>query len=105
MISDFELQLNHIKNSNLEYNNNLNKSNLMNSKNNIILEELKKNYIQDFKKENAQYFNDMNLKMENKNEAIFKLLEQHDIAIKDLNTKIEKIKNNFEIDNKKNLII
>jgi len=101
IISDFELQLNNIKNLNSDFGDNINKSNINNSRNNMLFEEVKKNYMQELKKENEKYFNDINLKIDSKNEEIFKLFEQYDVAINNLNTKMEKIKNNFEIDNKK----
>ena len=72
-----------------------------NEKNNEYIEGLIRNYFQDFKKENENNINELNSKLDNKNEEIFKYFEKYDNTIKNLNTKIEKINNNLEIDNKK----
>ena len=72
-----------------------------NEKNNEYIEGLIRNYFQDFKKENENNINELNSKLDNKNEEIFKYFEKYDNTIKNLNTKIEKINHNFEIDNTK----
>ena len=104
-ISDLELKLDNINIKNTEYpNNNINRSNIATPNtdvNNKNIEDIINNYLQDFKKENEKHLNELISKIDEKNEMIFKLFEEHNVAIKNMNTKIEKIKNNLEIDNKK----
>ena len=54
-----------------------------------------------FDLENNKYFQELNQKYDSKNEQIFKLFEEHNILINNLNLKLEKIKNNIELESKK----
>ena len=104
-IDDFELKLNEINAKNIgdEHmsikNSNLASSN--NEKNNQIIEEIIQKKFDDLNLENNKYFKDLLVKYDSKNEQIFKLFEEHNIIINNLNLKLEKIKNNIESDNKK----
>ena len=104
-IDDFELKLNEINAKNIDNehmsikNSNLASSN--NEKNNQIIEELVQKKFDDLNLENNKYFKDLLVKYDSKNEQIFKLFEEHNIIINNLNLKLEKIKNNIESDNKK----
>ena len=66
-----------------------------------MLEKLVQKKLNELNLENNKYFQELNLKNNSKNEQIFKLLEEHDIIINNLSNKIEKIKDNFELENKK----
>ena len=104
-IEDFELQLNELKVKNLDNehmnikNSNLHSSN--NEKNNQMIEEIVQKKLEELNLENNKYFQDLANKYNSKNEQIFKLFEEHNIIINNLNLKLEKIKNNIESDNKK----
>lgn len=74
-----------------------------NEENKKNIEELIEKYFQEYKQENNNKFKELDLKIDSKNEEIFKFLEEYNTTINNLNTKMEKIKVNFEIDNKKKL--
>ena len=104
-IDDFESKLNEIKIKNIDNelmsikNSNLHSSN--NEKNNQMIEELVQKKFEELNLDNNKYFQELALKYDSKNEQIFKLFEEHNIIINNLNLKLEKIKNNIESDNKK----
>jgi hypothetical protein len=77
-----------IKNSNLASSNN--------EKNNQIIEELVQKKFDDLNLENNKYFKDLLVKYDSKNEQIFKLFEEHNIIINNLNLKLYKKNNNFK---------
>jgi len=94
-INDFELKLNEFKiknidNKNLNVNNNTSIIAPNEQNNNKMIEDLVQKKLEE-----------LNLKYDSKNEQIFKLFEEHNILINNLNLKLEKIKNNIETDNKK----
>ena len=101
--------MNNLQNQNSGINNissNNNRSNIMpinKEENKKAIEEIVEKYFQEFKQENNNKFNELDLKMDSKNEEIFKLLEQYSTTINNLNTKMEKIKVDFETENKKKL--
>ena len=104
-INDFELKLNElkIKKSDNEVLN-INNNNILlptSNKNDKTIEEIINKKFEEFNFDNNKHFQELNLKYDSKNEQIFKLFEEHNIIINNLNLKIEKIKNNIELDNKK----
>ena len=105
-INDFELKLNEFKiknidNKNLNVNNNTSIIAPNEQNNNKMIEDLVQKKLEELNFENKKYFQELNLKYDSKNEQIFKLFEEHNILINNLNLKLEKIKNNIETDNKK----
>ena len=106
-INNFELKLNKFKiknidNKNLNVNNNSTSIIVPNEQNNNkMIEDLVQKKLEELNFENKKYFQELNLKYNSKNEKIFKLFEEHNILINNLNLKLEKIKNNIETDNKK----
>ena len=66
-----------------------------------MIEDLVQKKLEELNFENKKYLQELNLKYDSKNEQIFKLFEEHNILINNLNLKLEKIKNNIETDNKK----
>ena len=105
-INDFELKLNEFKiknidNRNLSVNNNTSIIVPNEQNNNKMIEDLIQNKLEELNFENKKYLQELNLKYDSKNEQIFKLFEEHNILINNLNLKLEKIKNNIETDNKK----
>ena len=106
-INNFELKLNKFKiknidNKNLNVNNNSTSIIVPNEQNNNkMIEDLVQKKLEELNFENKKYFQELNLKYDSKNEQIFKLFEEHNILINNLNLKLEKIKNNIETDNKK----
>ena len=105
-INDFELKLNEFKiknidNKNLNVNNNTSIIAPNEQNNNKMIEDLVQKKLEELNFENKKYLQELNLKYDSKNEQIFKLFEEHNILINNLNLKLEKIKNNIETDNKK----
>ena len=102
-INEIELKLNDLKVKNIDNEEmSIKKSNIILTNNNDqMLEKLVQKKLNELNLENNKYFQELNLKNNSKNEQIFKLLEEHDIIINNLSNKIEKIKDNFELENKK----
>jgi hypothetical protein len=104
-INDFELKLNEIKIKNIDNKNlSVNKTSIIiptEQKDNKIIDDLVQKKLEELNFENNKYLQELNLKYDSKNEQIFKLFEEHNILINNLNLKLEKIKNNIEMDNKK----
>ena len=104
-IDDFESKLNEIKIKNIDNehmtikNSSLHSSH--NEKNNQMIEELIQKKFDELNLDKNKYFQELAIKYDSKNEQIFKLFEEHNIIINNLNLKLEKIKNNIESDNKK----
>jgi len=104
-INDFELKLNEIKIKNIDNKNlSVNKTSIIiptEQKDNKMIDDLVQKKLEEINFENNKYLQELNLKYDSKNEQIFKLFEEHNILINNLNLKLEKIKNNIETDNKK----
>ena len=102
-INEIELKLNDLKVKNIDNEEmSIKKSSIILTNNNDqMLEKLVQKKLNELNLENNKYFQELNLKNNSKNEQIFKLLEEHDIIINNLSNKIEKIKDNFELENKK----
>ena len=66
-----------------------------------MIEDLVQKKFEELNLDNNKYFQELAIKYDSKNEQIFKLFEEHNIIINNLNLKLEKIKNNIESDNKK----
>ena len=103
-INNFELKFNEIKIKSSENeqisinNNNIIPPNF--DKNSKLIEEIIQKKLNELNLDTNK-LKELNQNNDSKNEQIFKLFEEQNIAISNLNLKLEKIKNNIELDNKK----